>query len=97
MSSQWYPPDRDDHGVWYQDGTVVLRAQSMTFRVYKGVLAQYSPVFRDMLRLPQALTEEYYDDCPLVELAGDEPFDLCHLLRAIHNIAPYVMHHVLGS
>ena len=42
--------------LWYGDGTVILIAESTGFRVYQGLLAKHSEVFRDMFSLPQPVT-----------------------------------------
>ncbi|EIW56909.1 uncharacterized protein TRAVEDRAFT_49719 [Trametes versicolor FP-101664 SS1] len=76
-----------DEEFWYSDGSVILVAQDVEFRVYKGLLAEHSPVFRDMFSLPQpppasepvvTLSE---DACPIVHMS-DSPEDLRHVLHA---------------
>ncbi len=42
-----------DNELWFEDRTVILVARDVEFRVYKGLLADHSPVFRDMFSLPQ--------------------------------------------
>ena len=37
-----------DEDFWFEDGTVVLVAEGVEFRVYEGLLADHSPVLRDM-------------------------------------------------
>ncbi|EIW56908.1 uncharacterized protein TRAVEDRAFT_128274 [Trametes versicolor FP-101664 SS1] len=72
-----------DEEFWYSDGNIILLAHDVEFRVYKGLLAEHSPVFRDMFSLPQppcpntVLSE---DACPVVQLS-DSPEDLRHILR----------------
>ncbi|KAH9916587.1 uncharacterized protein BXZ73DRAFT_53794 [Epithele typhae] len=41
-----------DDEFWYEDGSITLVAEAVEFRVYKGVLANASPVFKDMFSLP---------------------------------------------
>lgn len=74
-----------DEEFWYSDGNIVLIAGSVEFRVYKGVLASHSPVFKDVFSLPQpqaALpsTPPSDEPCPVVHLP-DSPGDLRHVLR----------------
>lgn len=78
-----------DEEFWFEDGSVVLATSNIEFRVYKGVLADYSPVFRDMFSLPQPTspstiggtpTELTVDPCSAVHLS-DHPGDLKHVLR----------------
>ena len=42
-----------DEEFWYEDGNIILTARRVEFRVFKGILANHSPVFRDMFSLPQ--------------------------------------------
>ena len=42
-----------DENFWYEDGTIILIAATVGFRVYRGPLAKHSPVLRDMLSFPQ--------------------------------------------
>lgn len=76
-----------DEEFWYSDGNVILVAQDVEFRVYKGLLAEHSPVFRDMFSLPQLLPASEpvvtlsEDACPIVYLS-DSAEDLRHVLHA---------------
>ncbi|RDX49028.1 hypothetical protein OH76DRAFT_1351489, partial [Lentinus brumalis] len=69
---------------WYEDGTIILVARTVQFRVYKGVLADLSSVFADMFSLPQPTSSLPAGpaDCPFVHLE-DSPEDLRHILRAL--------------
>ncbi|EIW57114.1 uncharacterized protein TRAVEDRAFT_76005, partial [Trametes versicolor FP-101664 SS1] len=75
-----------DEEFWYSDGNIILVARDVEFRVFKGILAEHSPVFRDMFSLPQpppaeTLSSSTADDmCPVVHLS-DSPEDLRHVLR----------------
>ncbi|KAJ7652432.1 hypothetical protein DFH06DRAFT_535853 [Mycena polygramma] len=75
-------PTRSD--VWFADGTVVLQANATLFRVYRGVLAAQSPIFRDAFSIPQPATQETYEGCPLVVL-HDSAEDLRLFLLATHD------------
>ncbi|KAM5537260.1 hypothetical protein V8D89_008990 [Ganoderma adspersum] len=89
--SDGLPPLEEDDEFWYDDGTLILTAANVEFRVYRGPLATHSPVFRDMLALPQPpsskSTSSAYDAsntsplCPAVHVT-DSPVDLRHFLRA---------------
>lgn len=72
--------------LWFTDGSVVLEAGSRLFRVYFGILAQASSVFKDLLTIPQPLEEdcETYDGCPLVHMP-DLYQDLYPFLKALHD------------
>lgn len=76
-----------DEEFWYDDGTIILVAGNVEFRVYKGILAENSSVFRDMFSLPQPPISSGSSDtpspdngCPVVHLS-DSPEDLRHILR----------------
>ncbi|EDR12104.1 uncharacterized protein LACBIDRAFT_311092 [Laccaria bicolor S238N-H82] len=70
--------------LWYDDGNIVLQAESSLFRVSLGVLAARSPVFDDIRKLPRSQDQEMYDDCPLIVLP-DKAEDLANFLRAVYN------------
>ncbi|KAI1781969.1 hypothetical protein LXA43DRAFT_1105016 [Ganoderma leucocontextum] len=74
-----------DTAVWYEDGNIVLIAGKTVFRLYKGVLASVSPVFKDMFSWakPNVVSENStIDGCPVIRLA-DSPTDLRHFLIMI--------------
>ena len=81
------PPWRErDEEFWFEDGTVILVAGGIEFRIYSGLLAAHSPVFRDLLAKPNPTRSDPSDGtygarCPIVHLS-DSPEDLRHLLRA---------------
>ncbi|KAF7974950.1 hypothetical protein HWV62_11011 [Athelia sp. TMB] len=75
-------PVRSD--VWYDDGNIVLQAQNTQFKVYRGILARSSPVFKDMFMLPQPPTEDtqLVEGCPVVKLF-DSAEEVRYILRAL--------------
>ena len=81
--------------VWFDDGNIILRAETTLFRVYKGILAEQCLVFRNMLNLPppdadvnmahgEWNRDEVYDGCPVVVL-HDRTRELMHFLKALHT------------
>ncbi|KAI0350924.1 hypothetical protein OH77DRAFT_1411978 [Trametes cingulata] len=85
------PPQPDDD-FWLEDGNLTLIAGNVEFKVYKGPLIANSPVFRDMLSLPQPAgtdgTPGSNPQCtcgfaPALVHVTDSPEDLRHLLRAL--------------
>ncbi|KAJ7187972.1 hypothetical protein C8R46DRAFT_1241492 [Mycena filopes] len=65
-----------DSILYSQYGDIVLSAQNaenqtIYFRLSKGILAQHSPVFSDMLAMPPPASVELYDGVPLVRLHDD--------------------------
>ncbi|KAI0742438.1 hypothetical protein C8Q80DRAFT_907174 [Daedaleopsis nitida] len=73
---------RKDPDFWFDDGTVALVARDVEFRVYKGILAEHSPVFADMFSLPQS-SAECGTRVPVVHLT-DSPEDVRHVMRALY-------------
>lgn len=73
--------------VWYDDGNVVIQAENIVFRVFRGILASNSAVFADMFSVPQPTNvtgPDVYDSCPLIQIY-DTPEDARHFLKAIHD------------
>lgn len=71
--------------LWYKSGNVVIATPKILFRVYDGILAQHSPIFRDMFSLPQPTTgPDQLDGVPVVHL-HDDPEELSHFLRALYD------------
>ncbi|KAI0753692.1 hypothetical protein C8Q74DRAFT_330652 [Fomes fomentarius] len=75
-----------DEEFWLDDGTVILVARDVEFRVYSGLLANHSPVFRELIAKPHStrpvsINNNHEVFCPVVQLS-DTPEDLRHLLRA---------------
>ena len=66
-----------DKEFWLDDGSIVLVANNIAFRVFHGLLAAHSTIFADMPTASEL--EESYEDCPVVHL-HDSPEDLRHLL-----------------
>lgn len=71
-------------GLWFEDGGLIIRAQSTLFRVSRDVLATHSSVFRDMLALPSAGEGNMRDGCPFVHLP-DNAKDVEYFLRALFD------------
>lgn len=71
-----------DREMWFQDGNVVLVAQTTAFRVYKGLLAQQSSVFSDLFLLPPHHDGETIEGIPVVRL-DDRAEELRHILLII--------------
>ncbi|EAU80884.1 hypothetical protein CC1G_03060 [Coprinopsis cinerea okayama7 len=91
------PPPTRSPDVWFDDGSVVLQAQNVQFRVHRTMLSRHSEVFRDMFEIgrlgssinasntPQAADPTpLVDGCPLIIL-HDDPTDLTHLLLSLYD------------
>ncbi|EJF60276.1 hypothetical protein BD309DRAFT_995082 [Dichomitus squalens] len=76
------PEERSrDEEFWFEDGNIVLVAGAVEFRILKGILAEHSPVFKDMFSLPQPPeTTTQGTQCPVVHLT-DSSYDLRHVFR----------------
>ncbi|KAH8804131.1 hypothetical protein DL96DRAFT_1474693 [Flagelloscypha sp. PMI_526] len=66
---------------WFEDGNLVLQSRDkIQFKVYKGLLARHSAVFKDMVSIPQPQHQkEMAEGCPLVFLT-DSGADLSTFL-----------------
>ncbi|KAF7979802.1 hypothetical protein HWV62_40858 [Athelia sp. TMB] len=72
---------------WFEDGTIIIHAQSTRFKVYRGMLADKSAVFADMLSRPtpsSAETDDLFTECPIIRLS-DSAEDWEHMLDAVFN------------
>lgn len=67
--------------LWYPDGSLVLQAENIIFRVYSGLLAKHSTIFGDMFLVPQPENQETYEGVPFVRM-DDSAEDLRWLLLA---------------
>lgn len=77
---------KKDEEFWFQDGSVILVAGDVQFKVYQGVLATHSPVFKDMFSLPQPAstsTSSGTSICPAVVHLTDHPADVREVLRVL--------------
>ena len=68
--------------LWYDDGDIVIQAETTQFRVFKGVLASLSDFFKDMFSIPQPPSDEEVDGCPVLRVY-DSARDWTYILRAI--------------
>ncbi|KAF7314955.1 BTB domain-containing protein [Mycena indigotica] len=58
--------------LWFEDGNIVVQAGFAQYKVFHGMLARHSDVFRDMLSFPQPHESELVEGCPLVRLPDSE-------------------------
>ncbi|KAG1901450.1 uncharacterized protein F5891DRAFT_1029566 [Suillus fuscotomentosus] len=78
------PPHLND--LWYDDGSVVLKAGNDFFRVHGSILSQKSSVFATILLQSQTENTETHEGCPVVAL-GDDAEELRQLLLTIYEIS----------
>ncbi|KAJ7159360.1 hypothetical protein C8R43DRAFT_1178299 [Mycena crocata] len=70
--------------LWFDETLIVIRAQKSLFRVSRNTLALQSPIFADMLRVPQPSDAEMMDGIPVVEIQ-DTAEDATVFFRAIFD------------
>ncbi|EMD33962.1 hypothetical protein CERSUDRAFT_97887 [Gelatoporia subvermispora B] len=76
--------------VWFPDGNIILLSvEKIAFRVFKGFLAQHSPVFRDMFAIAQLDKATAFDECPVL-LLSDSAFNLSPLLRLLTGVHDFL-------
>ncbi|KAI0742430.1 hypothetical protein C8Q80DRAFT_1238154 [Daedaleopsis nitida] len=85
-----------DEEFWLEDGTIILIARDIEFRVYSGLLAYHSPVLKEEFSKPHSKRSTLVPDggfllCPVVHLS-DTPEDLRHLLRAYMPCKDYSLY-----
>jgi hypothetical protein len=68
--------------LWFSDADLIFQADNHLFRVHGDVLAASSPVFQDMLLLPQPEASELEDGCTLIHLP-DSAVDIISFFKAI--------------
>lgn len=70
--------------LWWEDGNIVIQAETTQFRVYKGHLATHSEIFRDMFSIPQPSMDpkETVEGCPVVQVS-DTAEDWTYILQAL--------------
>ena len=68
--------------IWFDDGNIVLQAENVQFKFYKGLLATYSPFFKDAFAIPQPQLEQdsdTVDGCQIMRLP-DSAADVEYML-----------------
>ncbi|KAJ7130383.1 hypothetical protein C8R44DRAFT_731912 [Mycena epipterygia] len=77
--------------LWFKDASLVFQAEGSLFRVYSGILAARSSVFRDMLAFPQPepSPSDVLDGCPKIFL-HDTASDVTAFFRAIFDSSFFV-------
>lgn len=72
--------------LWYDDGNIILQAERVQFKVYKGVLAENSSVFKDMFAFPQppSTDTQLVEGCHVVHLS-DSAQDMGYVLEELYQ------------
>ena len=86
-STALYPGSvyRRDQEFWFDDGTIILVAREIEFRVYGGLLAAHSSILKDLFAQAHSTRTvvaygQHKVPCPVVHLS-DSPEDLRRILR----------------
>ena len=77
-----------DIEFWFEDGTLLIVAQNIEFRVYNGLLTDGSVVFKQLLSQPHthhtlSIGDQQTIRCPVVVHVTDSPQDMRNLFRAL--------------
>lgn len=70
--------------IWLEDGNIIIQAEQTQFKVYRGLLAAHSPIFKDMFSMPQPPSgpEVTVAGCAVVHVS-DSAVDVAIVLRAL--------------
>ncbi|KZP18355.1 hypothetical protein FIBSPDRAFT_791982 [Athelia psychrophila] len=79
-------PERSD--PWFSDGNIVLEAEGIHFKVYQGILAANSSIFKDLFSFGQGDAEHIVEKCHVVQLS-DKAEDLRIVLHSLHDCTRY--------
>ncbi|CAA7266615.1 unnamed protein product [Cyclocybe aegerita] len=81
IDQEWAPVQE----LWFDDGTLILKAENSLFKIYGGFLAARSSVFRDMLAFPPpAEGNPRLDGCHIVTVY-DSATDMALFLKAVFD------------
>ena len=69
-----------DPELCFRDGTLIIHDEDLTFRVYRDMLEQVSPVFK--AKIESIGADDVYNGCPVLYLDDDQG-DMAIFLRAI--------------
>lgn len=86
MSSSPYTYEITDikrSSPWFKDGNIILETEGVQFKVYQGILAANSSVFKDMFDFGEA-EDHLVENCHVVQLS-DKAEDLRIVLESLHD------------
>lgn len=73
MSDATSPGPQKVKDIWFEDGNLIIIAENNVFRLYQGIVAQRSIIFKDMLAIPQS------DSSRIIIDAGQKVVDMLGL------------------
>lgn len=71
--------------LWFDDGSIVLAAHCMSFKVHQSVLGLHSSVFFELLDNLEPWEQRLDDGCPIVRVDDYGP-DLAKLLLVLYGL-----------
>lgn len=96
------PVDELEHSseVWFEDGNVIIQAESIIFRVHRGILSAQSPILRNLLSSLSDIKPAVFGGCPILSLT-DHAKDVAHFLKAMMDrrcvFLPYIEARILKN
>lgn len=70
--------------LWFEDGGLIIQADQSLFKIFKGMLAARSSVFKSSFDDASATTKSYLDGCDLLRVP-DSASDMTYFLKAIFD------------
>lgn len=64
-----FEPRSED--LWFRDGTVIVAAVGMSFKVHAGILERHSPVFQELLEVKARQQVEKAEGCHVLRVEDD--------------------------
>jgi len=78
--------------LWFEDGNVIIQAESTQFRVHISVLSMHSKVLKDCFGIPQPKEQESVEGCPVVCMS-DKAADIeCVFSILYGDVNQWVIH-----
>ncbi|KAF8181958.1 hypothetical protein K438DRAFT_1767686 [Mycena galopus ATCC 62051] len=74
--------------VWYDDGNLIVQAGPLIFRVFRGMLAELSPLLQELLSPQKLSTYDIFEGCPVL-VVPHHATDVAHFLAAVFNPIPF--------
>jgi hypothetical protein len=68
IESKPHPNGQPHPKLWFDDGSLVIQASSIRYRIHRTIICQHSAIFRDMMAMPQpndgsSNNENTFDAC----------------------------------
>ena len=73
--------------LWFKDGSIIIAAVGLSFKVHSGILERHSSVFKDLLNNPSQVVRTRGDTsegCPVLHVK-DVGKELARLLETFYD------------